>query len=295
MTRPFWYHQGLEDFSERDEPLGYALPPALPGQDADPDALHELFHEQTKYHRATARGIARNIRAHNEQPGLTRRRVAGRHRRAGLVAAALPQPAPLEAGLSAALNKRRSVAREALRGTLGLQCLSNLLHHAVAANRTGQPVAAPELIQHFRPYPSAGALYPCELHLVVRDVPGLAPGVYRYDAVAHDLVLKPASEGADFAASEILPGDAGPVPCAIAVTAVFDRAVHKYGVRGYRLALIEAGHILQNLSLIAAALEVPSLVSASFYEAELEAILQIDGVSEAVLASFLLGEAAGDA
>jgi nitroreductase len=54
------------------------------------------------------------------------------------------------------------------------------------------------------------------------------------------------------------------------------------------LALIEAGHILQNLSLVASALGLDGLVSASFYEAELESLLGLDGVSEGVLAAFLM-------
>ena len=86
--------------------------------------------------------------------------------------------------------------------------------------------------------------------------------------------------------------DAADVPCAIVVTAVFERTVQKYERRGYRLAVIESGHIMQNLILVGAGTGLRALVSASFYEDELESLIMVDGVTEAVIATVLL--AGGD-
>jgi SagB-type dehydrogenase family enzyme len=37
--------------------------------------------------------------------------------------------------------------------------------------------------------PSGGALHPIEAHVVARDVEGISPGIYHYDAMRHRLEL----------------------------------------------------------------------------------------------------------
>lgn len=293
MLQPPWIISGLDRFAD-EEPLAYSVPGSTPGHEVDLSAPHELFHEQTKYHRATSQGRARHIKAHIEEPRLIAKCVLGQHKRAG-ESVTLPPPADLSGSLAEALASRKSVRREHLDAgkPVCAETLSGLLHHGVRVNRQAPVKKVPGLVQGFRPYPSAGALYPCEVYLAVAAVQGVPPGVYRYDAHAHDLLLcRPLPDAArrvnDFSDAETGFYETPP-PCAIIVTSVFERAVRKYGARGYRLALIEAGHILQNLSLIASALELSGHVSASFYEAEVENLLGIDGVSEAVLAAFLMG------
>jgi len=291
MTSKDWTVRGLDDFLKDDEPLVYQLSGDTPGHRVDLDALHELFHEQSKYHRATSLGLSQNIRAHIEQPDLVGVCVNGRHGRGGQ-SVALPAPRALTGALEEALAKRASTRRGDLGGQICCGDLSTLLHHSVRANREGRPKPRPDLKQYFRPYPSAGGLYPCEVYLAVSAVEGIAAGIYRYDAIRHDLVLCRSTlcdGGAGAYASVETGQEATAPPCAIILTAVFERAVRKYGPRGYRLALIEAGHIMQNLSLVATSLSLGSLVSASFYEAELEALIGVDGVSEAVLAAVLIG------
>lgn len=288
MTQTPWNSRGLEAFAADDEPLAYAIPGDTPGHSVDMDALHELFHEQTKYHRATAFGLSQMIRAHITQPALIARTVMGRHRPTGETVD-LPEPAGLSQALEDALAGRISTRRDKIGSLINAQTLSTLLHHGARARRSGHPDKAPSLTQHFRTYPSAGALYPCEIYLVIsRAQDGLGAGVYRYDAIRHRLDVCCTREDPDYCRVEA-GNDSEPPACAIVVSGVFERSVRKYGLRGYRLALIEAGHLLQNLSLVAIGLSQVSHVSASFYEAELETMLGIDGVSEAVLASFLIG------
>ena len=93
----------------------------------------------------------------------------------------LPPPA-LDSGVSVerALRERRSV-RAFAPGALTLAELGQLLWAA-------QGMTAPSGL---RAVPSAGALYPLELRVVVGEVAGLDSGVYRYlpGAVAADLKL----------------------------------------------------------------------------------------------------------
>jgi len=293
MSRQEWTSLSLDDFEATDDLLASVIPGDTPGQRADSDALHEIFHEQTKQHRTTSLGLSQTIRAHVQQPGLVARCVRGRHRRQG-AGIGLPEPDEVTATLVDALARRVSIKRENLAGAITAEKLSTLLYHSARVQRSGKPKAAPELTQYFRPYPSAGALYPCEIYLAVSAVEGLPSGMYRYDGLRHDLVpcRRITDKAADFSSAEVGASDVRSPACALIITSVFERAVRKYGSRGYRLALIEAGHILQNLSLVATSLDLGTLVSASFYEAELERLIDVDGVSEAVLASFLIGNGA---
>lgn len=288
-----WTSLGLDEICE-DDPLAYTIAGDTPGQSVDLDALHEIFHEQTKYHRATSVGIAATIRAHLEHPDLIRRGVMGRHQRTG-PGLTLPAPMELDATLTDMLARRITSRRERIGGEISARALSSLLYHSAYAERSSSLEAMPDLTQFFRPYPSAGALYPCEIYLVINAVSGVPAGVFRYDAIKHGLVQtpagrSPASDETGFCAVESGPADRRAPACAVVVTSVFERSTRKYGLRGYRLALIEAGHILQNLSLVATSLGLRSQVSASFYETELEDLIGVDGVSEAVLATFLVGE-----
>jgi len=297
MSRSDWTSLGLDEFETSDDPLAYFMAGDTPGQRVDPDALHEIFHEQTKQHRATSLGLLQTVRAHVEQPSLVAQCVRGRHRRQE-EGVALPQPGRVNVSLEDALARRASARRDAVDGPISADILSTLLHHSARAQRSAKPKVAPHLTQHFRPYPSAGALYPCEIYLAVSAVEGLPAGMYRYDGLRHDLVPCHAMQEEEQAFNRVEMGATGSASpaCAIMVTSVFERSVRKYGARGYRLAVIEAGHILQNLSVVAAGLDLAALVSASFYEAELERLINVDGVSEAVLAGLLIGggPSAGD-
>jgi SagB-type dehydrogenase family enzyme len=73
------------------------------------------------------------------------------------------------------------------------------------------------------------------------------------------------------------------------MTSVPQRATAKYGSRGYRMALLEAGHASQNLCLAAQGLGLGSLVYGAYYDDELAALLDIDGVTETVVSVMLLG------
>lgn len=291
MFKTDWMHQALDAFVDDDAPLSYTVPGDTPGHSAALDIPHEVFHEQTKYHRATSAGIFQNIAAHLKHPELIKRSAAGRHPQAPN-AIALPIPGRGEVSLVEALAQRKSHRREEVTTPLSAQTLSTLLHYAVSTNRSEEIAQVPGLAQHFSPYPSAGALYPCEVYVALAAVEGVLPGVYRYHAVNHTLSPCRSGDngGSDFISAETSYGqDAAPPACAFIITSVFQRSVRKYGPRGYRLAIIEAGHILQNLSLLATALDLASLVSASIYESEVEALIDVDGVSEAVLACFLCG------
>ena len=74
--------------------------------------------------------------------------------------------------------------------------------------------------------------------------------------------------------------------------AVFGRTRFKYGLRGYRFALLEAGHVVQNVALTAVALDLAALPLGGFYDAQVDDLVGADGVEESVVYGVVVGVAA---
>ena len=62
------------------------------------------------------------------------------------------------------------------------------------------------------------------------------------------------------------------------ITALFERTTFKYGSRGYRFALLEAGHVAQNLDLAAAGLGLATLNVGGFVDRQIDDLLGLDGL-----------------
>jgi SagB-type dehydrogenase family enzyme len=171
-------------------------------------------------------------------------------------------------------RSRRSLGPRVLR----LSKLATLLHAAYGVNAgiDGTP-------QTLRTVPSGGALYPLELYVVSHRVEGLDHALYHYDPLRHGLeLLRPLQSPAG---AELSPY-AEPLAesaAIVAMTAMFWRSRFKYGARAYRFALMEAGHVGQNLLLAAAALGLGAVPLGGFYDREVDAFLGVDGIYEASL------------
>lgn len=146
-----------------------------------------------------------------------------------------------------------------------------------------------------RPLPSAGALYPLELYLLARAVEGLEPGVYHYAAVTHGLEqvrLVPLPEaylGYLFMGQHYV----GRAAAMLVLTAVVHRSLRKYGDRGYRYLLLEAGHLAQNVNLVASACGLGTLNLGGFFDQELAQLLGIPPATEIPLYAIAVGPPAG--
>jgi SagB-type dehydrogenase family enzyme len=141
-----------------------------------------------------------------------------------------------------------------------------------------------------RPVPSAGALYPLELYAVVRAVADVAAGVYHFDPYDHRLERLGAGDPSSRLADALFePALAELTGCALVVTAVFPRTRFKYGQRGYRFALLEAGHLGQNVLLVAAAVGLSALPYGGFYDRRTDALVGADGLDECTVAVLLIG------
>ncbi len=130
----------------------------------------------------------------------------------------------------------------------------------------------------YRVGPSGGGLYPLDLFVLAADVPGLAAGCWYYDPIKHRLhPAGPAEPGEFHRRASLAEGSAVPA-VTIALGATFARSRAKYGVRGYRFVLLEAGHVAQNMLLAATALGLASLPWGGYCDTEVDRLLRLDGV-----------------
>jgi SagB-type dehydrogenase family enzyme len=267
------------------------IPPQPYAATFDPDDPIEILHERTKWFRSTFKGQLRSIVRYLANPAYIMRGASGYHEFASFPLLALPAPDLLPMSLGEALANRRS--GYGLGGELSMAQLSTLLHHAFRVNKRVHSTVAPGVEMCFRPYPSPGGLYPTELYLYLNAVPGVAPCIAHYDARAHALRVLARHDGHDFAKVEIPNGGKhSAAPVMLVLTTLPQRVTSKYGGRGYRMGLLEAGHASQNLCLVAEALQLGTLVYGSYFDDELAAALNIDGVTETVASVILLGHGA---
>ncbi len=165
-----------------------------------------------------------------------------------------------------AIAFRRSI-REYTPETLTLTQLSQLLWATQGIT---------EVRYGFRAAPSAGATYPLEVYVVIREggVEGLPAGIYKY--LPHPHVLKVVKLG-DFS-EELYEAclrqewvlDA---PINIVITAVYERTTSRYGERGIRYVHMEVGHAGQNVYLEATNLGLGAVVIGAFYDEAVANIL----------------------
>lgn len=137
--------------------------------------------------------------------------------------------------------------------------------------------------------PSGGARNPYELYVYARKVTGLTPGFYHYAALERDLGLVRAGE---VNVSEMLGGQRWPAAAAAIVFLVahFPRSMWKYHLpAGYRVVLMEAGFIGQNIALAATHHGLSAVPSAAFKESLIESYLGTPPVEAGVVLSLSLG------
>jgi SagB-type dehydrogenase family enzyme len=166
--------------------------------------------------------------------------------------------------------------------------LGTLLHHT---NGITDPARIDQTAPR-RAAPSAGALYSGEIYVIAQQVRGLEAGLYYYAVAEHQLVrLQKGPLLKELANSLENSALAEGAAAAILLSNVFERYSHRYANRGYRYALIDSGHIGENLRLAGSALGLVDASPLRFWDDSLNRLLELDGRSEAVCALHLVGRA----
>jgi len=175
----------------------------------------------------------------------------------------LPQPEFTgEVAVEEALLTRRSV-RSFAPSALFLGELSQLLWAAQGVTSA----------RGHRTAPSAGALYPLEVHALVGLMPELTAGVYRYRCREHTLVSTlPGETRGELCRAALGQRCVEKAPLVLLISAVYARMTATYGERGVRYTDMEAGHAAQSICLQAVALGLGSVVVGAFEESDVRRI-----------------------
>jgi SagB-type dehydrogenase family enzyme len=252
---------------------------------ADASTLWEVFHENSKNGRA---GLALTQQSVEQvEDGMKQFHESLPY--ADCPSVSLPPPGempPLRASLGEAIVGRCS-SRNLMPVAVGLSQAAALLHYSYGLVRENTYVKFPPRL---RPVPSAGALFPLEIYLYAARVEGLSPGLYHYSPTRHCVHVLPGAPRPDaIAAATIYPEYVGGASIVLFVTALFERTTWKYGDRGYRYALIEAGHFAQNVALVAGALGLGAFSLGGYIDREVDDLLGIDGVTHSTVCMVCAG------
>jgi SagB-type dehydrogenase family enzyme len=252
----------------------------------DESVVSELFHENSKQRRSDRR-VAERIMAMVRNPILMRIADA-RKRYPSAPKISLPDDfPPARTSFDAVILQRRS-SRGFNGGAIDFCEAARLLHFANGV--TGGAETYDGRTQHFRAAPSGGALYPVEVYFIALSVNALGPGIYHYDPVSNLLeFIHRGSVAAALSTLSFTP-ELAQAAAVVALTGIPLKSRIKYGERGYRFMLLEAGHIAQNILLTASSLGLGTVPIGGFIDDELDRLLMIDGLDEMSLYLVAVGQ-----
>jgi len=193
-----------------------------------------------------------------------------------------------EESITSVINLRKSI-RSYQKIALSLSELSYLLWCTQGIKEIISDIATKRTV------PSAGARHALETTLLINNVEGLKPGLYRYLSMEHQLgVIKKdnqivdkivkASFGQDFIKNSAVN---------FIWTAVIYRMKWRYGERAYRYIFLDAGHVAQNLYLSAESIKCGTCAIAAFSDDEMNRILDVDDKEQFVIYMATVGKKKG--
>lgn len=197
----------------------------------------------------------------------------------------LPEPDFSQASLSDVLLGRSS-ARPFFPGNVRMDALAAVMR-SIGLRGRGE----------LRTYPSGGALFPIETYVLAFAVEGLPRCVFHYHPTAHALEemwgIDTYTPRSFLFASEKNPtGDLMNIAALIVLTSVWPRTMKKYGDFSYILALLEAGHMGQNMLLAAHAKRLAARPFGRINGKELRSVLDIEPDNEQSI--YVVGLSPGD-
>ncbi len=126
--------------------------------------------------------------------------------------------------------------------------------------------------------------------VAIRNVEGISPGMYRYDAESHSLVLlRPGHIAEELAAASKNQAFVGQAAvCLIALADIY-ATVSSGGPRAYIDTYIAAGLAGQRLYLASTALGIGCCAVGIFHDDEMEMLAGLEGSTQGVLSLFPIG------
>lgn len=178
----------------------------------------------------------------------------------------LPPLTPLEASLADVLLMRRSRRAPTNGIQLSASEWSTVLGHALGTHAHPQS----------RQYPSGGRLFPIETYVIATGIESFGPGVFHYNPTEHCLEwLWALPAGFDIKQLAKKPDD-NLFTALIVFTSVWERSSMKYGDLAYSHALLEAGHMSENVLLVSTALKLSTCPMAGFNDERIIELLDLN-------------------
>jgi SagB-type dehydrogenase family enzyme len=221
-----------------------AAPAEMPREILDRIQRVREYHESTKH---TYASVRTNHHALDWSTQPSPFRIFREHPKVDLPRnLRIPDP-PALAVLSEGVSGARTAGDETVANTpQDLTTLAHWLH--LACGITGEVRGADRKV-YLRSCPSSSALFPFEVYVAAFGIEGLEPGLYHFSVKEHALRKL---RGGHAAIAQIKKGRPDldflkTVPAALLVSTIFCRSAWRYRNRGYRYALVDAGHLVQNL------------------------------------------------
>ncbi len=255
---------------------------------SDNEMLWELFHENSKMSFADPHPVYRlwpsdssivagmnmlkRVKQYDDYPKI-----------------ALPEQWPASRTSLDDVLSLRQTARAFGPDAIELDQLAKVLWISYGVNRDNKGTSFP---RPFRTVPSGGALYPLELYIYAVRVKHLDTGLYHYNPEDHSLdVLRQRDETAWVASCMVQRDLVESAAAVIFISATFVRSTFKYGDRGYRFILLEAGHLAQNANLTAQEMGLATTNIGGYADRAVDRYLDLDGLNESTIYVLLIGEA----
>ncbi len=136
---------------------------------------------------------------------------------------------------------------------------------------------------YYRSAASAGALYPVEIYVAIRNIDGIDDGLYHFNIMNHSLYLIREGNYSFHAGNITFPQpDKAPL-ISIMLSSIFFRSSWKYRERAYRYHLLDTGHVLGNLILALNSLSIFFDLNYDFDDNRLDELIGVDEFHEAGL------------
>jgi SagB-type dehydrogenase family enzyme len=165
--------------------------------------------------------------------------------------------------------------------------LGRILHLANGVRRNASERLPPGCDRNV---PSAGALGSVELFCCVVRVAGIEPGLYYFDNHAHKLrLIKQGGFAGWLRECVLLQEELAEAPVVLFLVSAQKRLSSKYGLRAYRLGLMDAGHVSQNIYLVSTAHGLEVCAAAGFVDSEVNNALELDGLAHCAVLALALG------
>lgn len=129
-----------------------------------------------------------------------------------------------------------------------------------------------------RMVPSAGARHPFETYLFVKNVEGLEPGLYHYLAIEHKLELVQEIKEMEEKLSKAFLGQEffGYAPVSFVWTVTPYRTEWRYTTKAQKYALIDIGHVCQNLYLACEAIGCGTCAIGAYDQELADELIELD-------------------